>query len=367
MKFICSQKNLSASINIVQKAVSTKTTLPILRGILIEACDQKLKLVGTDLEVGIEHYIDADILSEGSIVISSRLLGDIIRKFPDADVEVEVDETNTMTIKCANSEFTLIGQPSVEFPELPAVEEENTYEIPQDLLKNMIRQTAFATALDETRPILTGVLMEIQEGIINMVALDGYRLSLRQGNIKADFNNKAVIPGKTLNEIHRILSEEENAKVDIFFTDKHVLFQMANVRVISRLLEGEFINYKQIIPKDFKSRVKVKTRDLLDSIERASLLAREGKNNLIKFSVKDEMMTITSNAEIGRVYENLRIELEGEDIDIGFNSKYFLDALKILDSDEIYLDFTTNVSPCIIKPTDTNNYTYLVLPVRLVG
>ncbi len=367
MKFICSQKHLAASIHIVQKAVSTKTTLPILKGILIETCGQKLKLVGTDLEVGIENYIEANILSEGSIVISSRLLGDIIRKLPDADVEVDVDESNNMTIKCANSEFTLVGQPSVEFPELPAIEEENIYEIPQDLLKNMIRQTAFATALDETRPILTGVLMEIQEGIINMVALDGYRLSLRQGNIKTDFSNKAVIPGKTLNEIHRILSEEETSKVEIFFTDKHVLFQMANVRIISRLLEGEFINYKQIIPKEFKSRVKVKTRDLLDSIERASLLAREGKNNLIKFSVKDEMMTITSNAEIGRVFENLRIELEGEDIDIGFNSKYFLDALKILDSDEIYLDFTTNVSPCIIKPTDTNNYTYLVLPVRLAG
>lgn len=367
MKFICSQKNLASSINIVQKAVSTKTTLPILKGILFETCGQKLKMVGTDLEIGIEQHIDAEVISQGAVVISSRLLGDLIRKLPEADVEIEVDSLNNMTIRCENSEFTLVGQPAIEFPELPLVEEDHAYEIPQDLLKNMIRQTVFATALDETRPILTGVLMEIQEGLINMVALDGYRLSLRQGNIKTSYSNKAVVPGKTLNEIYRILSEGEDGKVEIFFTDKHVLFQTADTKIISRLLEGEFINYRQIIPKEFKSRVKVKTKDLLDSIERASLLAREGKNNLIKFSIKDEFMTITSNAEIGRVFENLRIELEGDDIDIGFNSKYFLDALKILDSEEIYLNFTTNVSPCIVKPTDTNNYTYLVLPVRLAG
>lgn len=367
MKIVCSQRILSSSISTVQKAVSSKTTLPILKGILLETHGQQLKLVGSDLEIGIENYINAEILSPGAVVLSAKILGDIIRKLPDADIEIEVDENNTASIRCENSEFTLIGQSAIEFPELSKVEEEECYKIPQDLFKNMIKQTVFATAVDETRPILTGVLVELQEEKINMVALDGYRLALRQANIKNINNNKAVIPAKTLNEINRILLEEENTDVEIFFTNKHVLFHMNKTRVISRLLEGDFINYEQIIPKEYKVRAKVNTKSLLNSIERASLLAKEGKNNLVKLSVRDECMNITSNAEIGKVFESVNIELEGDDIDIGFNSKYFLEALKIIDSDEIYLEFTTSVSPCIVKPTDNNNYTYLILPVRLVG
>ncbi|WP_129599570.1 DNA polymerase III subunit beta [Anaerophilus nitritogenes] len=367
MKVICNQKLLSSSINTVQKAVSSKTTMPILKGLLIETYKDGLKLVGTDLEIGIEKYMPAEILDEGSIVLSARLLGEIIRKLPDEDVEIELDHNNHVIIRCANSEFTLLAQPSLEFPELPQVEEDKVYKLPQDLFKNMIKQTVFATAIDETRPILTGVLMEIQDEKINMVALDGYRLALRQGHIKNIDNNKVVIPAKTLNEINRILMEEENTDIDIFFTENHVLFHMNEIRVTSRLLDGEFINYKQIIPNECKSRAKVNTKNLLNSIERASLLAKEGKNNLVKLSVKDECMTITSNAEIGTVYESVSIQLEGEDIDIGFNSKYFLDALKIIDSEEVYLEFTTSVSPCIVKPADHENYTYLILPVRLVG
>ncbi|MEW9125123.1 MAG: DNA polymerase III subunit beta [Thermotaleaceae bacterium] len=298
MKFKCSQRQLASSISTVQKAVSIKSTMPILKGILLETVGEKLKLIGSDLEIGIEQTIDATILSEGSIVISSRILGDIIRKLPDSEVEFAVDQDYNTTIRCENSEFTLVGQPSVEFPELPSVEEEVAYQIPQDLFKNMIRQTVFATALDETRPILTGVLVEIEESNMNMVALDGYRLAFRQGNIKGCQNNRAVIPGKTLHEIHRIISDEEKEDLSIFFTDKHVLLQMKDIKIISRLLEGEFINYKQILPKEYKSRVKVNTKNLLDSMERASLLAKEGKNNLVKFSVKDDTMTITSNAEI---------------------------------------------------------------------
>ncbi|MCT4618133.1 MAG: DNA polymerase III subunit beta [Marinisporobacter sp.] len=367
MKIICNQRKLSSSINTVQKAVSSKTPMPILKGILLETCGEQLKLVGTDLEIGIENYIEAEIISSGAVVLSAKILGDIIRKLPDADIEIEVDENNNTIIRCENSEFTLIGQAAVEYPELPVVEEEDVYKLPQDLLKNMIKQTVFATSLDETRPILSGVLMELHQDAINMVALDGYRLALRKANAKNTLNQKSVIPSKTLNEINRILSEEENTDVEIFFTDKHVLFNMNQTRVISRLLEGEFINYHQIIPKEYKSRAKVKTKHLLDSIERASLLAKEGKNNLVKFSVSDECMNITSNAEIGKVFESVSIELEGDDIDIGFNSKYFLDALKIIDSEEVYLEFTTSVSPCIVKPVDHNNYTYLILPVRLVG
>ena len=367
MKVICHQKTLVSSINIVQKAVSSKSTLPVLKGILLETEGNRLKLVGTDLELGIENYIECQIIRPGSVVLSSKIFGEIIRKLPDSHVEIDVDSDNNAVIRCENSEFTLIGQSSLEFPELPEIERDFRCAIPQDLLKNMIRHTAFATAVDETRPILTGVLMEIKDETISMVALDGYRLALRQGNVKAFGKNKAVIPGKTLNEVLKVLTEEENDMVEIYFTSKQVLFNMENTRIISRLLEGEFINYKQIIPNDHKSRVKVQTRSLLDSIERASLMAREGKNNLIKISIVDEKMTISSNSEMGKVFESIFIELEGEDIEIGFNSKYFIDALRVIDSDEIYLDFTTSVSPCILKPADNNNFTYLILPVRIVN
>ncbi|WP_432662103.1 DNA polymerase III subunit beta [Wukongibacter baidiensis] len=365
MKIICSQKQLSSAVNIVQKAVSTKTTLPILKGILLEAKDDQLKLVGNDLDIGIENYIETKIIREGSIVISSRLFGDIIRKLPNSDIELEVDSQNNVFIRCENSDFKLVGQPAMEFPELPFVEEENTYVIGQDLFKNMIRQTIFATSQDETRPILTGSLIEIGNRNISMVAIDGYRLALRKAYLNSDIENKAVIPSKTLNEINRILGNESEGEIHISFTDKHILFTIDEIRIISRLLEGEFINYDQIIPKEFKSKAKVSTKNLLDSIERASLLAKEGKNNLIKFSIKDEIMNVSSNVEIGSVNEEVSIELEGEDIDIGFNSKYLLEALKVIDSEEIYLEFTTGVSPCIMKPTDNDNYIYLLLPVRL--
>jgi len=365
VKIFCSQRNLNNSVNIVQKAVSTKTTLPILKGILLEASNNKLKLVGNDLDIGIENTIDCEVIEEGSIVISSKLFGDIIRKLPDADVMIEVDSSNNVTIKCQNSEFKLIGQSSLEFPELPYIEKDNNYLISQDLLKNMIRQTIFATSQDETRPILTGVLIETNENNISMVAIDGYRLALRKAYINTNITNKAVIPNKTLNEVIRIIGNDCDGDVEISFTDKHILFTINETKIISRLLEGEFINYKQIIPKECKSKVLVKTNDLLDSIERASLLAKEGKNNLIKLSIKDDIIDISSNVEIGSVKELVNIKLEGEDIEIGFNSKYLIEALKVIDSESIIMEFTTSVSPCIIKPSDNNNYTYLVLPVRL--
>ncbi|MCG8540979.1 MAG: DNA polymerase III subunit beta [Clostridia bacterium] len=365
MKIICSQKELSTAVNIVQKAVSTKTTLPILKGILLEAKDDKLKLVGNDLDIGIENCIKTKTIKEGSVVISSRLFGDIVRKLPSSDVEIEVDDHNNVFIRCENSDFKLMGQPAIEFPELPYVEEENSYIIGQDLFKNMIRQTIFATSQDETRPILTGSLIEIEKKNISMVAIDGYRLAIRKAYLNTDIDNKAVIPSKTLNEINRILGNEAEGDIHISFTDKHILFTLDETRIISRLLEGEFINYLQIIPKEYKSRAKVSTKSLLDSIERASLVAKEGKNNLIKFSIKDDIMDVSSNVEIGSVNEEVRIELEGEDLDIGFNSKYLLDALRVIDSEEIYLEFTTGVSPCIMKPADNENYTYLLLPVRL--
>ncbi|AOY75417.1 DNA polymerase III subunit beta [Clostridium formicaceticum] len=364
MRFLCEKKTLVHSISIVQKAVSSKTTLPILKGIHIEVIKDYLKLVATDLEIGIEHTVEVNTYEEGSVVVDARLFSEIIRKLPDAEVEIILKENNQLYIKCENSEFNIICYDPQDFPELPSIEEEYSYEIHQDLFKNMIRQTVFAASQDETRLVLTGALMEIEENTLNMVALDGYRLALRKGKIDASIDNKVILPAKALNEINRILTDEEET-IHITLTENHALFIIGNTKLISRLLEGEFISYKQIIPKEYKSKVRVKTKSLLDSIERASLLAREGKNNLVKFMIDDDKMTISSNSELGKVQEEVAIYLEGESIEIAFNSKYFIDALKIIEDEEVYLEFTTNLSPGILKPVTNDYYIYLVLPVRL--
>lgn len=364
MQFSCDQKTLLNSINIVQKAVSAKTTLPILKGIYIETVGHQLKLVATDLEIGIEHVIDANIKKEGSVVIDARLFSEIIRKLPDAEVHVSLQEDHQLYIKCENSEFNILSYNSEDFPELPEIQDDDTYEISQDLFKSMIRQTVFATSQDESRPVLTGVLIEIEDDYLNMVALDGYRLALRKGKIQSSVDNKVIIPAKTLHEINRIMTEKEE-NISIHLSQNHALFNIDDVKIITRLLEGDFINYKQILPKEYKTKVKVKTKSLLDSIERASLVAREGKNNLVKLTIFENKMEITSNSELGKVFEEIFVELEGEKIQIAFNAKYFIDALKIVEDEEIYLEFTTNLSPGILKPVSSDLYTYLILPVRL--
>lgn len=363
MWFTCEKELLENAINTVQRAASNKTTYPILEGILIKAKDDKVILTATDLDLGIETYINANINKNGAIVLNSRLLAELIRKLPNDMISIKMEENNVL-IKCQKSEFTLIGNNPEEFPSLPSINENIMYELSQDLLKNMIRQTIFAIAPDETRPILTGILFEIKDGILNFVALDGYRLALKSESIGSYENISAVIPGKTLSEISKILEPTDDT-VKITFTPNHILFNLENTKIISRLLDGEFINYRQIVPDEYKLRVKVKTDELLDSIERASLLAREGKTNLIKFDISENKMIITSNSQIGKVYEEVDVELEGDEIKIAFNSKYFLDVLRVIDAEEIYLEFTTNVSPCVIKKSDSNNYIYLVLPVRL--
>mgnify|MGYP000897114052 CR=1 FL=1 len=364
MRFVCQQKQLLNSINIVQKALSSKTTLPILRGIYLESYDNKLKLMATDLELGIEHLIEVESHGEGAIVLDARLFNDIVRKLPDSEVKIELKENNQIHIECENSKFNIIGHDPRDFPELPSIEGGTSYKISQDLFKNMIRQTIFATSQDESRPVLTGILLEIEENNLSLVALDGYRLALRKGKLEANGDNKIIIPSKTLYEINRIIHQDEES-LEMTVTKNHVLFTMDNIKIVSRLLEGEFINYKQILPKNYKTNIKVKTQDLLNSIERAALVAREGRNNLIKLNIEDNMIVIRSNSELGTVYEEVFIESQGDSLEIAFNSRYLIDALRVIDEEEIFLEFTTNLSPGIIKPISNHNYIYLVLPVRL--
>jgi len=368
MKIICKQKDLSSAINIVQKAVSSRTTLPILEGILLEAYNSTLKLTGNDLNIGIEKKIDIDIIEPGSVVISSRLFGEIIRKLPSSDVELSLDD-NKLTIKCEKSKFVLTGQDPLQFPELPSVTDENSLSMDKELFNSMIKQTIFAISQDENRPILTGSLLELKDNVLSIVSIDGKRLAVRKATIESNSNFKMVVPAKALNEVNKIIasSNKDESEFTILSTDKHILFEVDDIKVVSRLLEGEFIKYAQMFPTEFKTKVEVDTDELLSSVERASLLAKEGKNGAIKLAVGPNMIEITSNAEIGSVNESVFIDMDGNELEIGFNPRYISEALKVIDSEKVVLEFITEVSPCIIKPADNDNFTYLVVPVRMAN
>lgn len=363
MKIITNKISLLNGINIVQKAVPSKTTLPILEGILLEAKNGKLKITGTDLEIGIETTINVDVILPGRIVISSRILGEIVRKLPDSDIELELKDNNIINIKCEKSHFKINGLVPDEFPELPQVKKENGIVICQNKLKEMIRQTIFSISTDEIRPILTGVLFEAIGDKISMVALDGFRMAVKSYGIINDASFKAVIPGKSLSEIGKIL-EDTDESVYIYFSKNQILVQIQDTIVISRLLEGEFINYKQIIPSDYKIKIVVETEKLIESCERAALFARDSSNNMIKFEINEDIMSIKSNSQNGDVQEEIKIDKQGEDIEIAFNAKYFMDVLKVIDSKSITIEFTTNISPSILRPSDDNCYLYLILPTR---
>lgn len=330
---------------------------------MLEAYNNKLKLTGTDLEISIETFLECDIIEEGSIVVNSRIFGDIIKKLPNAFVYIDV-ENNNINIKCENSEFNILGNPGEDYPDLPIVLERDSFVLPKDLFKGAIRQTVFATTQDETRPSLTGVLVEISDNIISFVALDGYRLALRKLPTKSNLDLKIIIPGRCLNELNKILEDREE-DITISAAPGHVIFNIGDTIVYSRLLEGQFFNYKDIIRKDHKTRVVVNRRDFQESLERASLLAKEEKANLIKLSILDNKILIKSNSEIGNVNERVLSNQNGDNLNIAFNSRYILEGIKVIDAEEIELSFMGSLNPCIITGVEDDNYTYLVLPVRL--
>lgn len=367
MRFICQQDQLLMGINTVQKAMAAKSTLSVLEGIYMETEGELLKLKCVDLALGIESYVPAIIEEEGVTVVPGRLFADIIRKLPEGQIQVIKDEQNTITIQSEHSRTTVQGMLAAEFPDMPAVESEQSVRLDQGMFKKMIRQSIFATAVDETKPILTGALIEIEDNTINLVALDGYRLAMRKEKLETAYPaTQIVIPAKTLGETAKILGDEEG-DVIINFEKTRAMISLGYTKVITRLLEGDFIKYRQILPADYQTRVKVNTALLSDSIDRASLLAREGKNNLIKFTIGGDKLVITSNAEVGSAYEEVPVYVEGKELEIAFNAKYFVDVLKNLEDEEVYLDFNSNVSPCVVRPCSGDSFLYLILPVRIYG
>ena len=365
MNIICSKQKLQDGISIVTKAITGKTTMPVLEGIYIQATKEGLTLIGSDMDVSIETKVEAEVLTEGSIVIDSKIFSEIIRKLPNSDVKIEIAENDLVQITCEKSVFNVVYMNATDYPALPSINEDLNVEVPQNLLKNMIKGTSFAIALDEARPILQGILFEVKNKELNLVALDGYRLAVRSELLDVDDNIEVVIPGKTLNEVSKIL--EDNADiVKITFTNNHILFNINNTKIISRLLDGKFVNYISLLPQEYKLLVNVKKQELQQVIERASLMAKDGNSNLIRLDVQEDTLVITSNSQLGKVREEVNINLQGEGIQIAFNSRYLLDVLKNMEEDDVVIEMTSSVSPCVIKGKNSNNAKYLVLPVRLV-
>lgn len=368
MKFTCSQQTLAKALNTVSKAVSTRTTLPILKGILLEAkADGTLILTASDLEISIQKKVEAEVQQEGSVVVISKLFGDIIRKLPNEDISIEETEDNNILIKTNSSEFTVMSLPVEEFPKIG--EKENNSKplvFDREIFKDMVRKTAFAASIDESKGILVGILTEINEDAVNMVSLDGFRLALAKEKMNSAEESKFIISAKIMNEISKIVSDDDtDSDINIFLGDKKAVFNIGNTEVVLRLMEGEFIKYRDIIPSDGTINVKVGKEILLESIERASLLAKEGKNNLIKMTIKNDLLTVTSRSEEGNVKEQIVMEKIGDDLEIGFNSKFVIDVLKVIDDEEISMVFKTGTSPCVVRPVEGDAYEYLILPVRI--
>ncbi len=367
MIFTCEKQEILEGISIVQKAITGKSTMPILEGIYIKTneMESSLTLIGSDMDVSIQTTVNANIIEQGSIVIDAKIFGEIIRKLPNSTIKIETIENQVIRITCEKSVFDVVYMNTNEFPELPEINEDLKISVNQNILKNMIKGTSFAIAQDETRPILQGILFEVKNKNLNLVALDGYRLAIKSEFLDSDIEIEVVIPGKTLNEVSKILEDVDDI-VDITFTNNHILFNLEKTKIISRLLEGKFINYNSLLPQEHKLSVYVNRQELQNSIERASLMAKDGNTNLIKLDIQQDNLIISSNSQLGKVREEISMKLQGDEIQIAFNSRYLLDVLKNMEEDEVVLKMTSSISPCVIEEKNNENAKYLVLPVRLM-
>ena len=366
MKFSCEKALLQAAISTTSRAVSPKSSIPALEGILLEA-DEELRLTGYNLETGIRTTVPAEIRTKGTLVLGARLFGEIIRKLPDDIVEFTA-EHYMVNIKCGMSEFNILGTDPEEFPELPTVEYQNSLEIGQNKLKSMISQTLFAVSDNESRPIHTGSLFEVDQKGLTIVSVDGYRLALRHETIERKEGAKEfsfVVPGAALSEVEKICSDVEET-ASITQGARHVMFKVGETMLVSRRLEGEFLAYRQAIPRNNSIRIEGETRALLSSIDRVSLIISDKLKSPLKCIFEQNVLKISTKTAIGDAADQCPTDGDGGGLEIGFNNRYLMDALKAAPADRVRLELTTSVSPCVILPAEgEENFLYMVLPVRL--
>mgnify|MGYP005765626145 CR=1 FL=1 len=370
MKIICEKDNILKALNSVTKAVATKTTMPILEGILIQTNDNEVKFTTYDLEIGIEYVINCEVKDQGATVVNAIMFSEIIRRLPDSEIKITLDDKDLLVIECEGSLYKLATMKPEEFPELPQINIENSIEMEQNALKDMIRKTIFAVSTEENRPIFTGCLFEIKNNKLNVVAVDGFRLAWKSKFLQNKINDfTAVIPGRTLNEINKIIIDSYDT-IKIGVAKNQALFEMENCKIVTRLLDGEFLNYSSVIPENWETRIRVDKNAIQNCFERISLISSSSIEKEKKYPVKINIdigkVTISCTNQTGDAKEEMYVTTEGKNLEAGFNPKYFLDALRAIDDQEVFIDFGTSISPCIIRPVEEGgDYIYMVLPIRL--
>lgn len=364
MKIVCNKSDLVKGVNIVSKAVPGKTTMPILECILIDATTDIIKLTANDMELGIQTEIAGEIIDRGMIAIDAKIFSEIVRKLPDNEVSIETDDRLQTTIVCEKAKFDISGKPGNEFAYLPIIEKDDSIATSQFTLKEVIRQTIFSIADTESNKLMTGELFEIKDNVLRVASLDGHRISIRKIELKNPVSDyKMVVPGKTLIEISKILSGEAESMVEISYTNNHIVFEFDNTIVVSRLIEGDYFKIDQMLSSDYDTKVRINKKEFLNCIDRATLLIKEGDKKPIIIDIQDEMMELKIKSQIGSMNEEIMISKDGKDLLIGFNPKFLIDALRVIDDEEVTLYLMNAKAPCFIKD-ETESYIYLILPVN---
>ncbi len=367
MQVVCDGLDLSEAALKVSRAISNKTTNPILEGIKLVADNDYLTISATDLELAIEKKIKAEVKIEGETVVPGKFFTEFVKKLNKEKIELTLNEKNQLKIKYTDSEGSIQCYNSLEYPSFNKIDSNEFFGLTQKDLKDLINKTIFSVAIDDSRPILKGCLFEIEDKNINAVALDGYRLALCKKEIKVStVKTSVIIPARSLSEISKILDDSEDI-INVYIQKNYLMVDLKDTKIISRLLDGDFLNYKQIIPQNFETSIVINKSQFEDALDRASLLSKVGQNNLVKFDIKEKNMEITSNSEIGNISEKVNVSFKGKDLKIAFNARYFTECSRNLTDEFIKLNFNQPTNPCIITPIENDNYKYLILPVRMIN
>ncbi|MCM1158791.1 MAG: DNA polymerase III subunit beta [Bacteroidales bacterium] len=367
MKISCQKSALLNGINIVSKAVSSKSTMPNLQCILIESSLSEIRLIANDIELGIETVIEGNITEAGKIALDAKLLNDIVRKLPDSEIMIETNANYQANIRCERSKFNIPGTSGEDFNYLPEVEKNKFISLSQFTLKEVIRQTIFSISDQENTKIMTGELFEVKDDELKVVSLDGHRISIRKVRLKESFEGmKVIVPGKTLTEVSKILTGGTEDELRIYVTDKHILFEFEQTKVVSRLLEGEFYKIDQMLSNDYETKFKINKKEFLDCIDRASLFIKESDKKPIIMNIENSNIYLKIDTSLGSMNEEIEIKKEGKDLRIGFNPKFLMDALRVIDDEEVDIYMINAKSPCFIR-NEENDYIYLILPVSIAA
>lgn len=366
MKISCEKHILQAAVAVSARAAASKSPIPTLEGVLLEA-GADLRVTGYDLKKGIYTNIEAQVSEPGSLVLDARLFGEMVRRMPDGMISIESDEQNMTTVKCGKTEFSFMGMDSGEYPEIPSVDGLKSYKIKQSVLKGIINQSIFAVSNNDSRPVYTGSMFEVENGVLTVVSVDGYRLAIRREPIEGpQERNEFIVPASTLADIERISSNESEEDISIFVGGSHVSFTVGSTVIVTRRLEGDFLNYRKAMPDTYKYMIKVSRTELLRVVDRVALIIDEKTKNPVRMSFNDNFIDCLCATPIGKAEDVCLCEGNGEGMEIGFNGKYLLDALKAAPADDLLLCLNTNTSPCIMIPADeSDKFKYMVLPIRL--